>query len=240
MGLGFLKFRQFVKEFCWPTLSTLIGVALLLGLGTWQLQRLSYKESILTKLSEKINQPVQSIEHLLAQPITAIQEAEYQRVKLTGLYLHDQEMRLLSKTFHGQSGYHLITPFVLTSGSTVLVDRGWVPAKGHPETKRPMAEQTIIGFLRMKTSKTAFTPANNLARNELFYIEPEEIAHLKKLTTLLLFFVIEEVHPHQEGFPRATGLTLQLRNHHLQYAITWYTLALILAGIYIIYIRKKL
>jgi surfeit locus 1 family protein len=231
--------KSLIRNFCWPTLFTIFGVGLLLSLGTWQLQRLSWKESVLENIAQKFSCPIQEIELLLQQPMRTIQQAEYQRVQMTGTFLHDQELKLMAKSFNGKWGFHVITPMVLTSGSTILVDRGWVPDHGAVEIKRPEGLQTLVGFVRTQSPKTRFTPPNNLAKSEIFSIEPAEIARFKHLTTLLPFFVVEESHPQKTGFPYSRGLDLNLQNHHLQYAITWYTLAAILILFYILYIRKR-
>jgi surfeit locus 1 family protein len=239
VGIRLLRIKQFLKEACWPTLITILGVAMLLGLGTWQMQRLLWKEALLEELANKFIRPVQDIQTLLNQPMYQIMEAEYQRIKVTGTYLHNQEMKWMAKSQDGKPGIHLITPFALTSGSIVLIDRGWVPLQYASEVSHPEELQTVIGFLRNPPKPQWFTPENHLAKDEFYTINPAEIARHKNLPTLLPFFLVEEANPQITNFPKPVGLALNLQNHHLQYAITWYTLALILAVFYILYIRKK-
>ncbi|MBA4749164.1 MAG: hypothetical protein H2057_00930 [Alphaproteobacteria bacterium] len=226
---------------CWPTFFVVLAISFLLGLGTWQLQRLAWKEAMIAQINKQLAEPPVSIEEVLscASEPTA---CEFRKIVVTGHYEHDQEAHLYGRTRGGKPMTHLVTPFVLSSGSVILVDRGWVPESVDMKTLTPVAgELTLHGYIRQKSARNTFTPDNNYEKNRLFSVDPTEWAHEKKATTLLPFYLVLEVKDSDQLFPRPSdALTLGLRNFHLSYAITWYMLALALLVLYVFYIRKNI
>src|SRR5271154_2804306 len=111
------------KSFLGPTLFTLFGLALLLSLGTWQVQRLGWKEGLIAqRMAAAAADPV-------PLPLTSNDAGalEFHRVRAAGTFRHDRELYLHAITADGSAGYHVITPLVLARGGTLLVDRGFVP-----------------------------------------------------------------------------------------------------------------
>lgn len=228
------------KQFPWPTLMTAFGVVLMLGLGTWQLHRLSWKAALQSEVDNQRLLPVINDALFLHSPINVIQKAEYQRLQVTGTFVHDQEMKLMGRVRHGQSGYHIVTPLKTQSGVTVIVDRGWVPFKGDVVIDRALTPQTITGYIQTHIFQNVFTPNNNWNQRELYVLDPLEIAYQYQLTNVVPFILKIENDLIINTYPIPMGLNFTLYNQHLQYAITWYMLAVILMAFYGAFIRKKL
>lgn len=231
----------FLRRFWGVTTAAVLGVAFLTGLGTWQLKRLSWKEALIETLSTRWAAPRVPLEAFLEKRGEP-EDPSYQRVTLKGRYLHEQEAHLLGRTHEGQVVYHIVTPFLLSSGTVILMDRGWVPAKisaSDPGLDRPEGDVEEKAHLRLKSSTTFVTPPNRYEAGELYAILPQEFAAAHSMATLVPFFAVRE--GLSEAYPRPQTTALPtLRNNHLTYAITWYILALALIVVYVLFIRQRL
>lgn len=232
--------RAFLTHFGGVTFAVVLGIAFLTGLGTWQLKRLSWKEALIETMQTRSTVPRVSLEDFLQDDQKVI-EKEYRRLFLEGWFLHDQEAHLLGRTHSGQVVYHIMTPLLLESGSIILVDRGWVPAiisAKDPNIQRPEGVVKVDAYIKTKTSQNFFTPQNNYEKKELYFVDPVEFAQRKSLPTLLPFYVVQE--GNSNTFPRPqTSVVKKIRNNHLEYAITWYSLAFILIIFYVLFLRQR-
>ena len=111
--------RRFRPAF-WPTLISVPALVVLLALGTWQMNRLAWKEGLIRDFAERVNAEALTT----APPVGALDDLEYRRVRLSGRYLNDQEMFLAGRTFNGRGGWAILTPFRTDDGALVIVDRG--------------------------------------------------------------------------------------------------------------------
>lgn len=230
------SFRQiFNRAFCLPTLMSVIGIGCLLSLGTWQLYRLEWKQSLQQQLTKVLGQPAQHLEDFIQENSAPPQE--FQKIVVTGTFDPTRHLKWMARTHEGQHGYHLIVPFHLSMGATILVDRGWVP-QGVTAISLPKENETLTLMVRYGQIPSLFTPESNMSKGEIYHIEPKEIARDLELMTLLPYYGIL-LNPPQDMYPIVSEPQLSLRNHHLSYALTWYALALALAVIYVIYIRKQ-
>jgi surfeit locus 1 family protein len=233
--------RRFRPAF-WPTLFTLPVLAALIGLGTWQVQRLHWKEAQIAERQARSSAPAIDLPREFADP----QALEFRRVALTGRFLHDREMYLSGRTHKGQVGVHVVTPLVLADGRGLLVDRGWVPMARKDPASRPDGQVagvvTLEALLRTggwKGSRT-FRPGKRPDENLWFWIDPEAMAAwagLENPVTALYAAVGAAETP--GGLPIGGRSRVTLRNDHLQYALTWYALAVALVVIYVAYHRRR-
>ena len=109
--------------------AVLFGLAVLIGLGTWQMQRREWKLSLIERIDQRAHD--EAISLTLAKDLWQRErDVEYYRVLLVGRFLHDQERHLYTVE-QGRAGWRVITPLVTSSGDVVFVDRGFVPARKH-------------------------------------------------------------------------------------------------------------
>src|SRR3546814_4056769 len=110
----------------WATVVTIPVLAILLGLGTWQLERLEWKRNLIETRAARIAMPPIGIgEALEARTAGALERLEYRPITVRGAYLHGTAMRLRNRTMDGASGIHQIAPLALEEGvGVVMVDRG--------------------------------------------------------------------------------------------------------------------
>lgn len=234
-GFEFRIWRWHFRPRLGPTLFTVPALIAMLALGTWQVQRLEWKEALIAERDARVAAPG------IAAPGTDadLRELEFRRVSLSGRFLNGQEMFLAARSMNGNVGYHVVTPFLLASGAAVLVDRGWIPL----DRKEPSArlegeiegETEIEGLIREGGRKGWFIPDNRPAENFWFYVDVPAMAAHAGLAEVRPYFVEAGPAMNPGGFPIGGQTRLKLPNDHLQYAITWYLLALALAVIYLIY-----
>lgn len=211
--------------------------AVLISLGTWQVNRLHWKEDLLAAINERSTaQPagLEMIESLLAsgEPI------DYRAARTSGRFLNDRERHFFA-TFEGQSGYYVYTPLELDDGRLLFVNRGFVPYDRKEPSTRPQSlvegEQTITGLARARLEeKPSFmVPENDEAANIFYWKDLDRMAASAGLPaeSVLPFFLDADATPVPGGLPRGGVTVIDLPNSHLQYAITWYGLALALLGV---------
>jgi len=205
------------KRLILPVIFGFGGVAVLLWLGTWQLQRLAWKQELLADIEAKMMGEPQPWQEAV-EPVFVNNAA----VKATGVILPEEIHYLTSRDLYGP-GFRIIAKFE-TEGRTILIDRGFVqsPAKDDP---RPEIKVTVTGNLvRPNEVDPLFTPDPDLAANIWFARDvPAMAAHLGTEPVLLVVRTSSEVDSPVSAWPISTEF---LPNNHLQYAVTWYLMAL--------------
>lgn len=214
------------------------GILILLSLGTWQVSRLHWKKELIYKIQKQSQISPILIQKLEELPINRIKDFEFTSATAEGYYLHTLEFKFLSRTHQGKAGYHIITPFLLKSKKILLVDRGWVPLY-EKSIARPTGPIKINGLIRLNSEKNLFTPENDFSSRELYFIDPLEIKIKTGVKELLPFYMYTSDSNQKNMFPISIPLNLKLRNFHLAYAFTWYSLALGLGILYFFFKKKK-
>ena len=231
-----------------PALFTLVGVALLIGLGVWQLERKAWKEALIASLARHMNTPPGPLPPPARWASLDAAHDEFTKVTFRAAFENDRE----ALVFAGASafrpdvsgtGYWVFTPARLSDGARVVVNRGFVPeANKDPATRAAGLITTpveIIGMLRWPEHAGAFTPAGDPARNLWFARDQLAIAAAKGWGNVAPFYVEQEAHPPPGGLPQPGKLTVNLPNNHLQYALTWFALAVILVAVFIGFARAR-
>ena len=137
-----------LKLTLWPTLFTIPALLVLVGLGTWQLQRMQWKSEIIDTFEERIS------DKAVAPPlkVTNIEKWRFKRVALMGKFMHQHEFAITGKTFEGTAGFHLVTPLQSTDGKITLINRGWIPERLRHKKTRPetLTEGSVVveGIIR--------------------------------------------------------------------------------------------
>lgn len=228
-----------------PTVFTLAAILVLLGLGFWQLQRLSWKEMLIDRLTTRSEAAPESIP---AGPLD-LDEWEFRRVTMTGHFLHDKELHLLNRSLNGNPGLHVLTPFRRTdvpNAQPVLVNRGWVPFQLKDKENRREGltggEVTIDGIVRFQRPITGlqkyYTLENEPDKNVWYSINLEQMDQQTGLD-LANYYVVDGNLDVPGLYPVGRQWTLDIRNDHLQYALTWFCLAFALAVIGVVLARGK-
>jgi surfeit locus 1 family protein len=226
---------SWVRRLPWPTLITVPALIVLIAFGTWQVQRLHWKEALIAEREARLAAPLLDI-----ADIRDMRPAlEHRRIRAAGTFLHDREMLLVARSLRGRVGVRVVTPLVLPGGDAVLVDRGWVPRDRIDPASRAggqtPAPAEIIGILRAGGRPSSWTPDNQPQEDVWHFIDIPAMAARSGLQHVRDFAILAGPAPNPGGFPVGTRFAVEISNNHLQYAVTWYALAAVLAAIYLIY-----
>lgn len=216
-----------------------IGIAILLGLGTWQLLRLEAKSTYLQLLEERVKaEPVPLAEALRRNE--AGEDIEFLKVTATGNWSGANLYK--QATFDGGPGWVMLAPFRSLDGIALLVDRGTIPdALRSEKPAADPAQITVIGVVRKHDNGRGFFDPDNDASAGSWYwwdvpamLAATQIAPTDKVATFILQQLPVQGAP---KFPVAEDLATGIPNNHFQYALTWYALALCLAAIAVLRAR---
>ncbi len=234
------------KRLIWPGVATLVGVVLLCVLGTWQLQRLAWKESLVAAIAERAHGAPVSLA-VVEERAARGDDVEYTRVAVDGAFANDREIHLYALDESGEPGFHVITPLRLADGSTVLVNRGFVPNELKDPARRAAGQLTgkvsVTGLVRHGDQQATFIPANDVARNIWYWRDMDAMAAAAAgadASRVHRFVVDAEAEPAPPGgWPRGGVTRLTLPNRHLEYALTWYGLAASLVGVFLAFAASR-
>jgi surfeit locus 1 family protein len=218
------------------TIATIIALLILLALGTWQLERRTEKHALLDQIRARETLPAAPIEVLL--PVGAY--GAFRQATAQGSFANDQEIFVVHARVEDgptRPGVRVLTPFTLASGGTILVDRGWVDdAHKDPSTRRDGQVEgvtEVTGTLQQGGRAAYFTPPPDIAKR-VFYVR--DVAQMTKSFGLSLRSpLIFEVAQGPAGGPQAIPSRVAISDNHLSYAITWYSLAIVLIVVYLRY-----
>lgn len=241
-----LLLKMFHRKWLIPTLLVLLGTALCIRLGIWQLDRLEARRAF--------NEQVESMRALpplnLDQDASnAIQDMEWRAVQVSGRYDFENQIAIRNQYNGGQYGYHLLTP-LLFDGMAVLVDRGWIPADGNsvPQDWRKydeVGEVNLSGQVRLGHGKPAIggvadvLPENG-ARLEIWNnADVTRIAGQLPYPVLPVYIQLDsDTQDTEPPIPFQPEVELT-EGPHFGYALQWFTFATILFVGYPFFLRKQ-
>jgi surfeit locus 1 family protein len=226
------------------TALALAALAVLIGLGVWQLERLQWKEGLIAEIEARSTGAPITIAEALAIARQG-RDPDYYRVRVEGRFHHDKERYLFAQSLaDGTPGWHVITPLETTGGDMVLVDRGFVPDVLKEASSRASGlvegVVTVTGIVRSPEIQGSFVPDNEREANRWFWRDLGAMARSmfpEGTVEMAPFFLDAEKSDVPGGWPEGGQTRLELPNNHLQYAITWFLLALCLLVIYAVYVR---
>ena len=222
----------------WPAVFVLVALPVLIGLGVWQVERLQWKEALIASINEGLAQPAVPLE----QPRDAwkdLSTREYRPVTVMGRFRHEDERHLFA-TDHGEMGWYIYTPLETQGGHIVFVNRGFVPDALKAPSSRAAGEitgeVTVSGLMRLPGVKGFFDADADQVRNVWLW---RDLAGMTgslpegDRARVLPFFVDAAVEPaNPGGWPRGGVTRLDIPNRHLEYALTWFGLAVTLVAVF--------
>jgi len=217
-------------------LPTLVAFVILIGLGVWQIERKAWKEGLIADLTQRLAAPPQALPPPRDWPALDAARDEYRRVSFTAQFDNTNEALVFASASgfrpdvsDSGPGYWVFTPAQLADGS--------IDARKDPKTRNagevsgPVA---LVGVMRWSDSRHWFTPSDDAAHNLWFTRDPAAIAAAKGLGkeagSVAPFYVEQESPAPPGGLPQPGKLVVSLPDNHLQYALTWFGLAAVLAG----------
>ncbi len=211
---------------------SLAGTAVLLWLGNWQLDRLAWKQTVLEQIDQRIAAPAVPV-----PPIPDPSEDMYLQVFAEGRFGQEYIRVLVSQKRIG-AGYRVISAFK-TEGRRILVDRGFIDLSMSSDMQ---ADQAVVvqGNLHWPDEVDGFTPAPDLEKNIWFARDVRALS--EALQTQPILIVASQISPPDQNIKPLEIDSSAIPNDHLQYAVTWFSLAAIwimMSGAFLWHSQKK-
>lgn len=217
-------------------LGAVIVCLVLFGLGTWQVERRAWKLDLIARTDARVH----------ADPVPAPGPAQwpeigrddaYRHVRLAGRLLNDRETLIQAVTDYG-AGFWVVTPLARDDGTTVLVNRGFVPGDLRDPAARRDGQVAgpveVTGLLRLTEPGGAFLRSNDPAGHRWYSRDVAAIAAARGLAKVAPYFVDADATPNPGGWPVGGLTVVAFPNNHFVYALTWYGMALMLAGVLVV------
>lgn len=228
-----IKFYKWQLELV-PLIVTIIACLSMIMLGNWQLRRLAEKEQFIINIESNIANPAISL--------SGSDTSLYSKVKLSGHFLPGKNAYLYGRRTSApeKDGYYLISAFAADNDKTYLVSRGWLPHSAKDKINFTYEHQTIEGMTLPGESKNLFVPANDLIGHVWFTLDLEIAKNALSISETNFYIMQTKADYQPDGLTSLNTKNLsKVRNDHLEYAITWYSLAFCLVVIFIVYSRPR-
>lgn len=227
------SFARATRPHLWLTVLTLIVFVILMALGVWQVERRAWKLALIDRVEQRVHAPAQPIPSRGSWPAITAANDEYRHVSVFGRFLHDRETLVQAVTEEGP-GYWVLTPLKRDDGTTILINRGFVPSERREASTRrngnPNGQVEINGLLRITEPKGEFLRDNVPQHNRWYSRDVAAIAAARGLQDVAPFFVDADAGSQSAGGPIGGLTVIRFPNNHLIYALTWFALAFMLAG----------
>ena len=209
-----------------------------MALGTWPVQRLYWKLDLIARVNQRVHAAPVAAPDAERWPQVTAETDEYRHVRVSGSFLYELTTQVQAVTALG-SGYWLLTPLQRTDGGVILINRGFIPPNAEDATRQSATGNsdpvTVTGLLRMSEPGGAFLRTNDAAHDRWYSRDVQAIAASHGLSKVAPYFVDADASTAGtanagQGYPVGGLTVISFHNSHLVYAITWYALALMVAG----------
>ena len=201
-------------------------ISVLIGLGSWQLYRLSWKLDLIAEIENSLkNNPIE---------LSKADKKNYLRIKASGLVDFDKQIYLYNLNDSGNPGFEVVNP-IIVNNENYLINRGWIPfdKKNQPEINL-FDENNIIGTLKLQSKANSFKPENDIEKNYWFTLDRNDIfSYTGKNFSKYIIYTGGDYKT-----PKPKVITANISNNHKKYAITWFSMAISILLLYL-YFRKK-
>ncbi len=210
------------------------AIVAFVALGFWQLERLAERRTINAKILDRATSEPVDLDGLVAGGSGDVTDLEYLPVVAEGRYLADREIILSARSQAGRSGHNVLTPLVTRAGTTVVVDRGWVPidVDGPPVVgaEPPDGVVRVVGMLRRSETYGPLGPVDTVPFERIGRIDLPILAERLDLDLIPMYVVLVDQEPAQEGeLPIPLPPPQLSEGPHKAYAVQWFLFALVVA-----------
>lgn len=222
----------------------LIAIVGFVLLGLWQLDRHAARSAFDTTLRSRLAEPAVSLESLLGDNVD-LEDVEYRQATVTGTYATGEEVILQARSLEGRSGHEVLTPLILTDGSVLIVDRGWVPidVEGPPVVgaEPPSGEVAIRGYVRQTQVRSGLGPVDPPTGDldRVSRVDLDRLGMQMDQPVQPIWLQLADQQPPQAGFPLLLPPpTPGGGPPHLSYAIQWFAFAVLVVVAYPFLLRR--
>ena len=231
--------RRRFRPTLWFTVAAASAFAVLVGLGTWQVHRLHWKEDLIAYRVARLAAPPVAIGEGAGEEI----DTAFRRARATGRFVHAREFLIVNRIRRGRPGFDVVTPLRLGPGDHILVNRGWIPDhRADPLTRRQgqvPGQVTVTGVLRLPGKSNRWIPDNDPVKGVWYHVDTKAMGAAASVAGIREAFLIADAAANPGGLPVGRRIGVEIGNRHLGYALTWYGLAFVLAVIYAIFSWRR-
>jgi len=222
---GEVKFRSLKNKFLFSVF-TIFFILVFIALGSWQIIRLNWKNNLILEIENSLkNPPVE---------LTKSNKENFLKIKTSGTIDFEKQIYLYNLNDSGTPGFEVINPISIND-EDYLINRGWIPfEKKNTQEINIFNGNNILGTLRLQGRKNIFKPDNDIKENYWFSLNRDDILKFtgKKFSKYVIYL------DGNYKFPKPKKITANISNNHKKYAITWFSLAISILLLYLLF-RKK-
>ena len=220
------------------SIAAVILTGILIWLGVWQLQRLTWKENLIATVAGHMQAPPIALDQALT---LSPDDVQYRKLMLSGHFDNSKESYVFTTSAEGDAVYHVLTPFISDDGRILMVDRGAVPqSKLSPQSRQPVEGETkVTGVWRVPDPPGFFTPKADPSKHIWYARDLAGIAAADGVSLAAPAVIEADSSPNPGNLPLGGQTVVDFPNNHLQYALTWFGLAAGLIGVYAAYHISK-
>jgi cytochrome oxidase assembly protein ShyY1 len=217
---------------------TLAMVAVFVGLGMWQLQRRVAKHALMAALTERLAAAPESLPPPARWGLLAPASDEFRRVSFRATYASGPDAMVYGSGSSVREdisgpGTWAFMPARLPAGETIVINTGFVQNTMQDRAQQDRAVTrlvtgepvTLTGYIRFPETAGMLTPAESIAKRLWFTRDHLAMARVLGWGEVAPFYIDLEQPVPASGIPKPGALEVHLKDDHLQYAITWFTLA---------------
>ena len=224
-----------------PAAVALAALAVLLGLGAWQLERKAWKENLIANLDLRLSEAPVALPPSAEWAGMTPDDWEFTRVRVPLEFTHAASAHVLTSGSMLRddvkgTGYFVFTPARLADGRQIVINRGFTPDRNRSGAP---GSQDIVGAVRFPEAPSWFVPAHDGAGGTWTVRDPQGMATMRAWGPVAPFYIEQESPVPPGGVPHPAPLKVRLRNDHLQYAITWFGLAAVLVVMFAVWLVKR-
>lgn len=235
-----------VRALLVPAITTLVVVGVLLSLGFWQLQRMDEKHRLIAVLNERLAAPPIPLAPSGQWPATSARD-EFRRVTFAARIDASNTAQVYSsgsglRKDIARNGVWVFAPAMLTDGASVVVNLGFVPEGQTVQVEASAEPVMLTGYMRFPEQANWLTPPADLAKRMWFLRDHQGMAqalHWPGAGAAAPFYIDLEAPVPVSGLPKPGPLTVNLKDNHLQYAVTWFLLALAVSIAFLVWLRQQ-
>lgn len=235
--------RLFTPQWILIHLGVVLLIVLMMNLGLWQLRRLDEKKAFNSLISARTTQAVVSLSDTPFTSPDFSQNFEWRRVTVTGTYNSQYAVTVVNRSQNGTAGYDTVVPLTLNDGSTIYVNRGFVPlATSTPAP--PSGVVQVEGYLRDTQTRGALgaVDSNDISNTEFQRFDIELIGKRIPSGNVLPIYLdrISEKPEQNADWPAIVDLPPRDNGSHLSYAVQWFFFSTVAATAWVVVVRKRL
>lgn len=247
---GTVGLKPYWRRILWPALLALLALCVLLTLGTWQVYRMHWKETLIADVTERLKAAPTALPSIEEWASLDPNKYQYSRVSITGVFQHKHQQNAYMVISNPQGGEYggqglwIMTPFKLETGNMVWVNRGFVPnALSESDIQTDFeGEVTLSGLLRPPENAGFATPGNDQGYDGTIWFvrNPAALTSVEQLdqSKVAPFFIDLDLDT-AVTLPQSGETRVQFENRHFGYVLTWYGIALTLFGVFAVFAMRE-